>query len=92
MGRALDEKRKKIDGIDARLAGLLARRFSIVRSMTGLKNKVRDTEREAMVLERALGQVSDKSLHVYLRAVYREIMRQGRSIQASRSSANRKAK
>jgi len=81
MGTPLAEKRKQIDALDARLAGLMAERFSVVRSLAELKNKVRDPRREAAVLKRAAGLVKDKTLRPAVTAVYRELIKQSRLLQ-----------
>jgi chorismate mutase len=81
MENSLAKKRKKIDALDARLAGLLAERFSVVMSLAGLKKKIRDPRREAAVLKRAAGLVKDKKLRPAVTAVYGEIIRQSRLLQ-----------
>ena len=81
MGNPLEEKRKKIDALDARLAVLLAKRFSVVRSLAELKKKVRDPLREAAVLKRAAGLIKDPTLRPAVMAVYRELIRQSRLLQ-----------
>ena len=81
MGNPLGEKRGEIDAIDARLAGLLAERFSVAASLAGLKKKVRDPAREASVLKRATGLVKDRKLRSAVLAVYREIIKQSRRLQ-----------
>ena len=77
----MEEKRKAIDALDVRLAGLMAERFSVVRSLAGLKKKVRDPRREAAVLKRAAARVKDKKLRPAVTAVYRELIRQSRLLQ-----------
>ena len=81
MKNPLEEKRKKIDALDVRLAGLLERRFSVARSLTGLKKKILDPRREAAVLKRAAGLVKDRALRPAVTAVYRELIRQSRLLQ-----------
>lgn len=82
MGNPLNEKRKNIDAIDARLAGLLAERLSAAAALAGLKKKVRDPVREAVILKRAAGMVKDRKLRPAVLAVYRELMKQGRRLQS----------
>ncbi len=81
MENPLEKKRKKIDALDARLAGLMAERFSVVLSLAGLKKKVRDPRREAAVLRHAAGQVKDKKFRTAVTAVYKELIRQSRLLQ-----------
>ena len=81
MAKPLGEKRKKIDALDGRLAGLLAERFAVARSLAGLKKKVRDLRREAAVLRRAAASVKDKKLRPAVAAVYRELIRQSMLLQ-----------
>ena len=81
MENPLEKRRKKIDALDSRLAGLLAERFSVVLSLAGLKKKVRDPRREAAVLKHAAASVKDKKLRPAVTAVYGEIIRQGRLLQ-----------
>ena len=77
----MEEKRKAIDALDARLAGLMAERFSVVLSLAGLKKKIRDPKREASVLKHAAASVKDKKLRPAVTAVYRAIIRQSRLLQ-----------
>lgn len=81
MENPLEKRRKKIDALDARLAGLMAERFSLVLSLAGLKKRVRDPRREAAVLKHAAGCVKDKKLRPAVTAVYREMIRRGRLLQ-----------
>ncbi len=81
MGKPLEEKRRTIDALDARLAGLMAERFSVVLSLAGLKKKVRDPRREAAVLKHAAAAVKEKKLRPAVTAVYRELIRQSRLLQ-----------
>ena len=81
MENPLGEKRKKIDAIDVRLAGLLAERLILAAALAGLKKKVRDPIREAAVLKRAAGLVKDPELRLAVLAIYREIIKQGRRLQ-----------
>ena len=83
MRNPLEGKRKKIDAIDARLAGLLAERLSVAASLAGLKKKVRDPKREAVVLKHAAGLVKDRKLRPAVLAVYRELIKQGRRLQTA---------
>ncbi len=81
MENPMEQKRRKIDALDARLAGLLAERFSVALSLAGLKKKVRDPGREAAVLKHAAASVKDKKLRPAVAAVYREIIRRSRLLQ-----------
>ncbi|MBI4802630.1 MAG: chorismate mutase [Elusimicrobia bacterium] len=81
MISALEKKRKKIDAIDSRLAGLLVKRFGLVKSLAGLKKTIRDPKREAAVLKTAGGLAGSKELRFAVAAVYKEIFRQGRRMQ-----------
>lgn len=82
MRSPLEEKRKKIDAIDVRLAALLVKRLAIAASLAELKQKVRDTDREAGVLRRAVNLTKDRKLRAAMLAVYREILKQGRRLQS----------
>jgi chorismate mutase len=81
MGDPLQEKRRALDTIDNRLASLLADRFSVVRSLAGLKKKILDPRREAAVLKHAVDRVKNKGLRSAILAVYREILKQSRLLQ-----------
>lgn len=90
MKNPLEEKRKKIDALDTRLAGLLAERFSIVASLAGLKKKVRDPARETTVLKHAAGLVKDRKLRPAVLAVYRELIKRGRRLQSASAVKTKK--
>ena len=81
MRSPLEEKRKKIDAIDVRLAALLIKRLAIASSLAGSKIKVRDPIREAVILKRAAGLTRNRELRAAVLAVYREILNQGRRLQ-----------
>ena len=81
MTNILARKRAKIDALDSRLAVLLAGRFAVVRSLSGLKRTVRDPKREKEVLSRVRGLVKDRTLKQAVSAVYKEIIKQARRIQ-----------
>jgi len=81
MKNLLEKKRREIDGLDARLAGLLVRRLRLAGSLKSLKEKVRDPEREAEVLAGVSANAKDRKLVPALLAVYREIIRQSRGLQ-----------
>ena len=81
MVNPLEEKRKKIDAIDALLAGLLAERLAVAAALAGLKNDVRGPASEKAVLSRAAGLVKDAKLLPAILAIYREILKQGRRLQ-----------
>lgn len=83
MTDPLGEKRRQIDAVDAKLSGLLAERLSLAASMAGLKKKVRDPQREELVLERASGRIGDRALRAAVLAVYMELLKQGRSLQSA---------
>ncbi len=85
----LEAKRKQIDALDAKLSGLLAERLSLAASMAGLKNKVRDPKREALVLERVAARVRGTALRAAVLAIYRELIKQGRLLQAAAGGADR---
>ena len=81
MKNPLEEKRKKIDVMDARLAVLLAERLAAAASLAGLKKKIRDPAREAAVLKRAAALIKDRKLRPAVLAIYREIIKQSRRLQ-----------
>ncbi len=83
------EKRRQIDALDTKLAGLLAERLSLAASMAGLKKRVRDPKREALVLERVAAPIRDRALRAAVRKIYRELMKQGRLLQAGAGAADR---
>ena len=91
MNVPLREKRRQIDAVDVKLSVLLAERLSLAASLAGLKKKVRDPRREALILERAAGRIGDRALRAAVLAVYRELLKQGRSLQsAARSGPGRR--
>ena len=83
MADRLQELRKKIDGLDARVAGLLARRFKLARAITreGLKKKPVDPAREKRVLANAAAAAGDKAFREAVRAIFSEVIRQTKKIQ-----------
>jgi len=83
MNLLLKEKRRRIDALDTKLSALLAERLALASSMAGLKRKVRDPERETLVLNRAAGHIRNPELRAAVTTVYRELLKQGRRLQAS---------
>lgn len=82
MRKELAALRARIDRLDARLAPLLARRLALAAAAAPLKKKVRDAARERRVLAaagRAAGALADP-----VKAVYSEILKQGRRLQGGR--------
>lgn len=77
----LQRRRQRIDALDVRLVRALAERLRIARSLAGLKDSVRDRERERAILLRVRRLVASKELEPAAVAVYREIMRQSRDLQ-----------
>jgi chorismate mutase len=89
MTNLLRKKRSQIDALDTELSGLLAERLSLAASMAGLKKEDRDLRREALVLERVAGPIKGCALRAAVRAVYLELMKQGRLLQAAAGAALR---
>jgi len=77
------EIRKKIDALDGRIAGLLAKRFSLARSIAreGLKKKITDRARERQVLAHAAAAAGKPAFRMGARAVFTEIIRQSKKLQ-----------
>ena len=82
----LDELRKKIDGIDARIVELIAERQSISKEIGKGKNKtsrlIEDRERELRVLKHVRGLARDKKISpADIENVYRQIIDASKKIQ-----------
>ncbi|MEI7527689.1 MAG: chorismate mutase [Elusimicrobiota bacterium] len=75
--------RKKIDALDRRVAGLLARRFALALVITrkGLKKKFTDPARERRVLGNAAAAAGCPEFGRAARAVFTEVIRQTKKIQ-----------
>lgn len=78
----LTAARLKIDKLDRRIAALLARRFTLVVPLRGLKKKLTDRAREKRVLANAAA--AGKSYAPAARAVFTEIIRQSKKLQGGK--------
>ena len=83
MASQLLELRGKIDTLDRRIAGLLARRFALAAAITrtGLKKKLTDAAREKRVLANAAAAAGAPAFGRAARAIFTEIIRQTKKIQ-----------
>jgi chorismate mutase len=75
--------RKKIDLLDRRIAALLSRRLALAAPLRALRKKASDTARERRVLANAAA-AGRKDHARFTRAVFAEIIRQTKKLQASR--------
>jgi chorismate mutase len=77
--RDLDTYRKRIDGVDRRIARLLKKRFYLVRAVGEIKREeglaVVQPEREAEVLGRVAGGARKREVREFLTSVYRAVFR-----------------
>lgn len=83
MTDELSAARAKIDGLDRRIAGLLARRFALAVPLRGLKKKLTDPARERRVLANAAA-AAGKIYARSARAVFTEIIRQAKKLQGGK--------
>ncbi|HCC47949.1 MAG TPA: hypothetical protein DEQ38_07540 [Elusimicrobia bacterium] len=82
MATKLEAARLKIDALDRRIAALLSRRLALAAPLRALKAKASDPARERQVLANAAAAV--KKIHARAaRAVFSEIIRQTKKIQAA---------
>lgn len=79
MKNRLKAARVKIDRLDRRIAGLLARRFALAGPLKALKKNVTDRSRERQVLKNAAA--GGKNYAPYITAVFSEIIRQSKKSQ-----------
>ena len=79
----LSAARIKIDGLDRRLAALLARRFALAVPLRGLKKRLTDRAREKQVLANAAA-AAGKPYGSSARAVFSEIIRQSKKLQGGK--------
>lgn len=84
MPDRLSAARAKIDSLDRRLAALLARRFALAASLSGLKKAVVDRPREKQVLANARRNAGAPAFRAGLAAVFAEIIRQSRKLQLTK--------
>ena len=85
MADRLRNLRGKIDALDRRVAGLLARRFTlgVAISREGLKKRPVDAAREKRVLANAASAAGKPAYRRAVRAVYAEVIRQTKKLQNS---------
>jgi chorismate mutase len=80
----LGSVRKKIDGIDLKIAALLQKRAAVSKKVAGIKHqqdkKIYDPAREVEVLKNVLAVKGDLSPEG-LKAIYNEIMSESRKLQ-----------
>lgn len=81
MPDTLTAARARIDALDRRIAGLLSRRFALAAPLRALKGKAADPARERRVLANAAA-AGEKPYAASTRAVFAEIIRQSKKIQA----------
>lgn len=84
MSENLHDIRARIDDLDRKILSLLDRRMELAQRSAKLKRTVRDEEREAQVLDR-VGRWAEghqrRLRRDFIRALYVEIMKEGRRIQ-----------
>ncbi len=83
MPEKLKRARLKIDALDRRRAGLLARRFALAVPLRKLKKKLTDRPREKAVLANAASAVK-KVYAPSAKAVFAEIIRQSKKLQGGK--------
>ena len=85
MTQRLEQDRQMIDEIDAEIAALFEKRFSIVRDIIDYKidNRmpIRDSNREAEITERNAALVQDDEIRVYFRMLYSHMLDLSREYQ-----------
>ena len=84
MPDRLAAARAKIDLLDRRIAALLARRFALAASLSGLKKMVRDAAREKRVLANARRNAGKPAFQAGMTAVFAEVIRQSRKLQTKK--------
>ena len=83
MTDKLAAARARIDALDRRIAALLSRRFALAAPLRALKGRAADPARERLVLANAAAAVN-KGHAPYTRAVFAEIIRQSKRLQATK--------
>lgn len=83
MTDKLAAARARIDLVDRRIAGLLARRFALAAPLRALKKNASDPARERRVLANAAA-AAGRRCAPYARAVFAEIVRQTKRFQAAK--------
>lgn len=77
--------RKRIDALDRRIAGLLARRFRLVRKVGRMKREagrpVSDPAREKAILDRIARRLEGGEASSYVEEIYRAVFRASRRVQ-----------
>lgn len=84
MADQLQAIRGRIDRLDRRVAGLLARRFALSLPLRRLKQKNSDQAREKRVLANAAACSDRPIVRKALRAIFSEIIRQSKKLQTPR--------
>lgn len=84
MPDRLSAARGKIDSLDRRIAALLARRFALAASLSGLKKTILDEPREKQVLRNARRNSGGAAFSAGAAAVFTEIIRQCRKLQVKK--------
>ena len=82
MNDKLAAARAKIDLLDRRIAALLARRFTLAIPLRALKKSITDKAREKRVLANARRAAGKKSYEAGTAAVFSEIIKQSKKLQA----------
>ncbi|HAM34412.1 MAG TPA: hypothetical protein DEB40_08790 [Elusimicrobia bacterium] len=89
----LTRLRSRIDILDREIVRLLARRLRFVGALSILKSRVRDTRREAAVMERVARQARRCGAdEVFIRGIYAAVLRASREFQRSRLSSGQGAR
>ena len=81
----LELYRQGIDEIDAQLAALFERRFTIVKDVIAYKKAhdipVQDTGREALIIEKNTGRITNGKLRLYFQKWYTDMIALSREYQ-----------
>ena len=81
----LEKDREEIDQIDAALAGLFEKRFTVVRDIIDYKIENRlpilDSGRESEIIEKSSGCVQDDDIRMYFKRFYRNMLELSREFQ-----------
>lgn len=85
MPTRLEQDREAIDALDAEIARLIEKRFTIVRDIIDYKIENRlpilDSGREQQIIERNTDRIQDEDIRVYFRRLYTDMLGLSREFQ-----------